>query len=207
MAADMFDALDGREPPTSSCSGVYLDFGCNIGVQTRKLFEPERYPGSPLLPLFAHVFGGPGTVQRQTTCTVCVEPNPEHTERLHRLERHYATANRTLVVMSRAIQVGRRATIEMAAPVGGPKLAWGFHAVPASSMAHTDAHTRLHQVQTVDPGWLLETWLPSVGWLTLDNLRRTPTMLKLDLEGGESAVLPYLVESQLLCRYVDVLFM
>ena len=39
------------------CRHVYLDLGTNIGMQIRKLYEPELYPQSPMLPLFDKYFG------------------------------------------------------------------------------------------------------------------------------------------------------
>ena len=34
------------------CYHVYLDVGFNIGIQIRKLFEPEKYPGAYLHSIF-----------------------------------------------------------------------------------------------------------------------------------------------------------
>ena len=39
------------------CHHVYLDVGSNIGVQIRKLFEPERYPDAPIHSFFTQNFG------------------------------------------------------------------------------------------------------------------------------------------------------
>ena len=39
------------------CDRIYFDFGSNIGVQIRKLFEPEHYAGAEALPLFDAAFG------------------------------------------------------------------------------------------------------------------------------------------------------
>ena len=44
------DLLDG-------CRHVYLDVGSNIGVQVRKLYQPELYPGAGILPVFKEAFG------------------------------------------------------------------------------------------------------------------------------------------------------
>ena len=86
-----------------SCSGLYLDFGCNMGVQPRKLLEPERYPGAPVLPLFDHVFGRPGSPTRAAVCVVCVEPNPRHAPSLRRLQQRYAAEGKAFYYFDRAI--------------------------------------------------------------------------------------------------------
>ena len=39
------------------CRHVYLDVGSNIGVQVRKLYQPELYPGAVVLPVFKEAFG------------------------------------------------------------------------------------------------------------------------------------------------------
>lgn len=31
------------------CANVYIDLGSNVGIQIRKLFEPDLYPGSTTL--------------------------------------------------------------------------------------------------------------------------------------------------------------
>ena len=47
------------------CGHVYLDIGSNRGVQVRKLFEPQRYPGAPVLQLFEQLFGDVRGTPRQ----------------------------------------------------------------------------------------------------------------------------------------------
>ena len=49
--AAMYSSLDG-------CYHVYLDVGSNVGVQVRKLFQPEDYPRAKVLPVFEDFFGG-----------------------------------------------------------------------------------------------------------------------------------------------------
>ena len=40
-----------------NCYHVYLDVGTNLGIQIRKLFEPEKYPEAKVLPFFESTFG------------------------------------------------------------------------------------------------------------------------------------------------------
>jgi hypothetical protein len=47
----------GRENELDGCYHVYLDVGSNVGVQVRKLFEPDLYPDAPVLEVFNSVFG------------------------------------------------------------------------------------------------------------------------------------------------------
>ena len=86
------------------CSHVYLDVGTNIGVQIRKLFEPEKYEGSPMIDVFARWF--PANV-RDRVCVVGFEPNPEHAARLDFLEWCYVDKMGLRVVVLRdAVHAG-----------------------------------------------------------------------------------------------------
>ena len=65
---------------SNNCSHAYLDFGSNIGVQIRKLYEPKKFAGAKVHPIFDEHFG---TVEeRCRVCSIGAEPNPRHTERL-----------------------------------------------------------------------------------------------------------------------------
>ena len=73
------------------CTHVYLDVGTNLGVQIRKLFEPELYPHSAMLAFFDQWFGD-GEERRAlgpSLCAVGFEPNPQHQKRLDFLEECY----------------------------------------------------------------------------------------------------------------------
>jgi len=86
--AELQNFLDG-------CHHVYLDVGSNIGVQIRKLFEPERYPDAPIHSYFNQNFG---TVDERKSshsghasflCAIGFEPNPRHAEYLKQIEKSY----------------------------------------------------------------------------------------------------------------------
>ena len=74
------------------CYHVYLDVGTNIGVQIRKLFEPEKYPKAKVKYIFNHHFGA---VQERRgssgriVCAVGFEPNSHFTGYLKELESSY----------------------------------------------------------------------------------------------------------------------
>ena len=70
------------------CQHVYLDMGSNVGVQTRKLYRPEMFPGAYALPVYDEYFPNV-TERRETVCSIGIEPNPKHYERLRRLARIY----------------------------------------------------------------------------------------------------------------------
>ena len=78
------------------CQHAYLDVGTNLGVQLRKLFEPERYRGAPVLRVFHEAFGPPPWCR---VCALGAEPNPLHRSRLDELERAYRGAGVPLKVL------------------------------------------------------------------------------------------------------------
>lgn len=78
----------GHPPWLQDCTKIYLDIGTNIGVQIRKLFEPEKYPLGRVLPIFTDVFGD-GKYRAHSVCALGMEPNPHHWARLQALEAAY----------------------------------------------------------------------------------------------------------------------
>ena len=79
-------------PLTAGCSMIFLDLGANLGVQTRKLFEAEKYTKGkrpPVFRLFANAFGLDRDVWR-TACSVGFEPSPFLWPRLAELGKRYA---------------------------------------------------------------------------------------------------------------------
>lgn len=72
------------------CHHIYLDFGSNVGIQIRKLFQPELYPaqGESILPVFERYFG-PAELRRSNVCAFGAEPNPAHIPRLVALQNAY----------------------------------------------------------------------------------------------------------------------
>lgn len=77
----------------SKCTSIFLDVGSNMGVQVRKLFEPELYPDAPFLREFDASFGSAAErrapAKESGLCALGLEPNPEHMERLQAIETAY----------------------------------------------------------------------------------------------------------------------
>jgi len=94
LEADATTDIYGHPSWLASCSSIFLDVGSNIGVQVRKVFEPEKYPAAKLLPAFSKFLGMPEERRRAADvsgiCALGLEPNPSHRERLDRLAESYA---------------------------------------------------------------------------------------------------------------------
>ena len=81
----------------ATCTDVFIDLGANIGVQVKKLFEPEMYMKTQdsllmkTLNLYNQEFGEPSVRKRPNSglCAFGFEPNPKHHSRLRDLEQYY----------------------------------------------------------------------------------------------------------------------
>ena len=84
-----------NESMLDGCYHVYLDVDSNIGIQVRKLFEPERYPKAKILSIYDETFGNIDHRKKENhkkgkrICVVGFEPNPQHTKYLKNLEASY----------------------------------------------------------------------------------------------------------------------
>jgi Methyltransferase FkbM domain len=73
------------------CYHVFLDVGANIGVHTRFLFEPEKYPKAGVArTTFDREIGTPQARDNRDLCAISFEPNPSHLARHEELRRAYS---------------------------------------------------------------------------------------------------------------------
>jgi hypothetical protein len=81
----------------SNCSqGIYLDVGTNVGVQLRKLYDPQQFPAAAVLPILDRTFGS----QRLGVCAIGVEANPHHTQYLEQLNCFFKSKGYQAVVLT-----------------------------------------------------------------------------------------------------------
>ena len=85
------------------CARVYVDFGTNLGIQFRKLYEPHLFDayaaavdGNPSEPVFASVFGQ----ERDDVCSFGFEASPKHTARLRDLQQAYWNTGRRVQIFT-----------------------------------------------------------------------------------------------------------
>jgi FkbM family methyltransferase len=72
------------------CYHVFLDVGANLGVHSRFLMEPEKYPKAKVAKNhFQKIFGDPTTRDGRDFCIFAFEPNPMHTKRYEQFLSHY----------------------------------------------------------------------------------------------------------------------
>ena len=192
------------------CLHVYIDVGTNIGLQLRKVFEPQRFPLASILPIFDEYFGTAGgdddADRRRNVCAVGFEPNPTHSARLTELaERYRSLGWRTFVnVQTAAATSSGNTTFYFDATYHGKhNFQWGASTIPPEQIIG-----RSTTVTTVDLArWLrrevFNRRLPSRS--TSRHLGRPHVVMKLDIEGGEHVVLPHLLNRGVLCE-IDYLY-
>jgi FkbM family methyltransferase len=77
----------------SECKRVFVDLGCNNGVNIRKLYEPKKFDSASILSVFDEEMGSAGwrraPGKQNGLCALGLEPNPDHFDRLKQLEEAY----------------------------------------------------------------------------------------------------------------------
>jgi len=176
----------------SSCKQIFIDLGSNIGVNVRKLFESENYPGAKLLPELEKAFGPPAGRREPESglCALGLEPNPEHKDRLAKIEEAYT-------------KLGFKVHFY-------PYAAWrsdGFMALnatgkrePSSSDASSQgAHLSMRSVQW--PG-ARDTMVRTVDMA--DFIKTMPAgsvkLLLMDIEGSEYETLAQMMQKKVMCQ-------
>jgi hypothetical protein len=181
----------------SNCKSLYIDVGTNIGVQIRKLFEPNRYPHAAVLPIFDEYFGDQIRNKSPYLCAIGFELNPSHTKRLIALENHYKKNCGYKV----QIFTGVAASVtdgEIDFWTNGDKehLEWGA-TTNSKNIDTSQGNMRKNTVSSIDISeFLLQNLLPQA----------ERVVMKLDIEGAEHNVLPRLMLSGALCK-IDMLFL
>eukprot|EP00930_Biecheleria_cincta_P061068 TRINITY_DN46635_c0_g1_i1.p1 TRINITY_DN46635_c0_g1~~TRINITY_DN46635_c0_g1_i1.p1 ORF type:complete len:283 (-),score=45.95 TRINITY_DN46635_c0_g1_i1:25-873(-) len=168
-----------------SCNSVYLDVGSNIGVQIRKLFEPESFPGAPILPLFEKKYGT--AEQRRKNAGLCAlgfEPNPNHRSQLKQVEDEFRQKSYFVHFYPYAVSGSDGfATFQVSDSAGHQD--WGAKII---SLVQSTA-VRNVTVQKIDFYRFLQD-LP-------DNSR--VKLMKMDIEGAEWDTLARLIPQNALC--------
>lgn len=189
------------------CYNVFIDVGANIGVHTRFLYEPEKYPRTKAAAAhFAQHFG----LDRDNRdyCSFAFEPNPTHKERhleiqaaYERMGWHYypifagagdADGNMTFYHMH-----------------DNSKMEFGFNSLRTHNIRGQAGEAEIVPVIRLAMFLLEEIrdrTLPEKVYGEYASVIGPKVVLKMDIEGMEYIVLPDLVTSGALCQTVDFCF-
>ena len=172
--------------PLDGCRHVYLDMGTNTGIQFRKLYEPSKFPGSLVFPIFDKYFGLPGTTERQSTCAVGWEPNPEFTEVLTKLEDSYNKCGWKILIHKKMGVDSKNSSARFSRIDDNP--------VAAAGRLMTEDETFADAVE-VKSMWLAEFINEVVAKRRRPDNEKGNVVMKLDVEGKEIDILPDLIVS------------
>ncbi|KAK3275649.1 hypothetical protein CYMTET_16232 [Cymbomonas tetramitiformis] len=198
-------------PIPDTCRYVYVDCGCNLGVNVRKVFEPHLYPGAPLAVAFNKIFGHPNqrVLPEWGLCVFAFEPNPVHTQRLQEIEVAYRRKGwqvfihaRTAVGVNDSLTKIYRDKDERQGDVFfDPKLPHPLSHSSSTVRDHGLGGTAVRQVDLVD--FLLRLSArhiptpPSIS--DHEDVAPPAVILKIDIEGSEHNIMPKLLLSGALC--------
>ena len=175
-----------------NCTLFYLDMGTNIGVQIRKLFQPEHYPNSPVLPMFDQHFG-PISSRRANPrlCAVGFELNPRHTQRLKTLERNYNECGFQTFIFTETAVGAYDGNTSFWTDNETEMMEWG-----ASTVRQWPGQAPV-QVKAINIGkFISENIIPHAQTI----------VAKMDIEGAEHSALPNLLAHEVLCKF-NLLFL
>jgi hypothetical protein len=186
------------------CSHIYLDVGTNLGVQIRKLAEPHKYPGAPMLEHFRALFGPSPWCH---VCAIGFEPNPAHSQRLHMLETRLRAAHAPPFFLFRAaasdadsalgfLQRGYQGDPSRHLRTQNLKLA---SSLESGANAYNNASGPRNYVPTVDLARVVHAAHASLIEKHGGQRAGSKLLMKLDVEGSETSILLHLVRSQALC--------
>jgi hypothetical protein len=181
------------------CQHVYVDLGTNVGIQIRKLFEPDLFPGALVLPLFDEYFGGDVSARREEVCAFGFEPNPNHFKRLEQLTTTYNSLGWRTHVMHAGVGTEDGYFYLESRDDGQnfQNLEWN-----AKMVKEPNEHTSKDPILIIDlPKWFATKVLPR-------KAQGGSIVFKFDFEGAEVDVFAGLALSGALCSvncsYLDI---
>lgn len=170
----------------------FLDVGANVGTHVRKLFEPEKYPGSPYLKVFHESFGTPEHRARPTAetgiCAFGFEANPRHAARLQEISKAYNRKGwhvRFFSPLAAGDNSGSKLTFHL--NDDNKDEDWGASAVTKFGDGGTDVEV---------PQFDLAGYMKAM----TDGRPAGFSLMKMDIEGSEYKVLPGFLSKSILCQ-------
>merc|ERR1719320_1942649 len=92
------DVWKSEENLLDGCLHVFLTAGSSNASPIRKLYEPNKFPLSPMQPLFEQLFGTPGSRNQRDICTVSFEPSAAFVAEKKALSKSYGDCGIRVIV-------------------------------------------------------------------------------------------------------------
>eukprot|EP00579_Thalassiosira_antarctica_P004340 CAMPEP_0201895106 /NCGR_PEP_ID=MMETSP0902-20130614/42042_1 /ASSEMBLY_ACC=CAM_ASM_000551 /TAXON_ID=420261 /ORGANISM="Thalassiosira antarctica, Strain CCMP982" /LENGTH=328 /DNA_ID=CAMNT_0048427343 /DNA_START=1 /DNA_END=987 /DNA_ORIENTATION=- len=187
------------------CYHVFIDVGANIGVHTRFLYEPQKYPDSKSAVSHFVKHFGPERDNRDY-CSFAFEPNPIHKERHLELQTAYKRMGWHYhpIFAGAGDEEGNMTFYHMH---DQSNMEFGFNSLRtwnARGMEGEAEVVPIIRLATFLLDQIRDRSLPEIvyGASTIG----PKVVLKMDVEGMEYVILPDLVTSGALCQTVDFCF-
>ena len=175
------------------CKHFYLDFGTNIGIQIRKLYEPSLFPGAPAHSFFNETFG---STDPKYICAVGFEPNVIQRDRLEQLENSYREVGFPCTIFTETAIYGEEKylTFYRDDRERDENHEWGSSLVKWK----TDMTATSYEVLAINTCSFMHTIMHK--WHSVNyNEAKSRIMVKMDIEGAEFVVIPHLIVKGCLC--------
>jgi hypothetical protein len=192
-----FIVVEEPKREADGCYHVFLDVGANIGVQSRFLLEPEKYPEAKNAHnLFSTQFGT--NRDNRDFCTFEFEPNPAHQAVLERNSKAYEAMGWRYHVKNVGAS-DNDGMMDFYHQGDDDKEEWGF----AVTQLQNDTKSSKVSIPVIR----FSTWLeehvnkrkiPSTPYGSYGN-SGPKVVMKLDVEGSEYVLLPDLMLSGTMC--------
>jgi FkbM family methyltransferase len=183
------------------CEHVYLDFGTNIGIQIRKLFEPSKYPNAQINPFFNSTFKCGESCHN--VCAIGFEPNPKWTSRLKEIDAAYNAVDFHTVIFTETAISNKTGNITFFHDYTAQTKhhEWGSSTIPwQATMQSSDA--KFVTVGSLDAA----TFLLRDVYARAGQTEASQIVVKMDIEGSEWFLIPYLLHNGALCG-IDKIFL
>mmetsp|Transcript_32100 Transcript_32100/g.44502 ORF Transcript_32100/g.44502 Transcript_32100/m.44502 type:complete len:330 (-) Transcript_32100:282-1271(-) len=209
---------------SDGCKYVYIDVGANIGVQIRKLFQPELFPCDSNIKskapsvqdwcfpeVFEQLFGPLSKRNASGVCAFAFEANPVHTARLKQVESAYRERGQNVHIFTETAAGKENGYAKIYRDIdelkGSRNYIAGKH--PPSLSASTarnwgQGFTNVTQIDLAE--FVLQCIAPRIIPASVAHDPHPPVvMMKMDVEGSEYSILPRLLSSGALCA-LDSIF-
>ena len=178
------------------CFHLYIDLGSNIGVQIRKLFEPELYPEAKVHPIFNSNFGSIETRKDTNSplsiCAVGFEPNPSHTKYLKEIETSYNKCGWRVMFFTETAVSNREGNVKFYTDADLKHLEWGSGIL--SPEINKIANKTTSNVKKIRLSKFLQNVVGKRKVPKIGNKSQKPkVVMKMDVEGSEVDIIPDLL--------------
>jgi hypothetical protein len=183
------------------CRHVYLDFGSNVGVQIRKVYEVDYFNMSTSATRrFEQFFGGPKErVKNRDVCSFGFEPNPLHAKRLKALEACYNSKGwRTKYYTSTAITTKDKKGGVKFYTKGSDRSQYWISALEKTSDKDVEWDIDALDIAKFVMDEVKDRLIPAAA----EGQRPPSVLMKMDIEGEEINVVPWLLSTGALC-FID----